>query len=317
MNDREPNAPAQTPQSPQQPASDNTTLRTARRSIGVGALLCLGGLLFTLVSYRTAEAGSRYVVATGAIFWGFVQALIGLCSIIGYYYRQGDSRRSLRIALAAIGAFAAVVVSTLFVLTAEEEDTVHLLDSEQEYRRPEIGLRVTIPAGYSAWEEEYFEETDSTYAHSRMYVLDGRWEFAVHTLQEAIADDVESIADIWEYCARCDSSYYDGGIITPIAYDTFGKQEILCSEGSREEYPDDIFSIYYLQHERTLITVYIIYPAEEYGLRTTRLRSLRLLGGIRFTTPEIAAESLLPQSDDETDPGSTDCSGCGEEDRTL
>lgn len=47
----------------------------------VGALFFFGGLIITLVTYSSAEGGGSYVVAWGAILFGFIQMVRGLSNI--------------------------------------------------------------------------------------------------------------------------------------------------------------------------------------------------------------------------------------------
>jgi uncharacterized paraquat-inducible protein A len=51
---------------------------TRQGTIWSGAIIAGIGLLVTLISISTAQPGQSYVIATGAIFWGFVRLARGL-----------------------------------------------------------------------------------------------------------------------------------------------------------------------------------------------------------------------------------------------
>ena len=182
----------------------------------------------------------------------------------------------------------ALLIGYLSVLSTQlvnEGGELPLLDDEQTYDCPDLGLRIRIPAGYTAVEEEAEPETDSTYARYTMYVLDGEWEFNIDALQNALSPDAESVTDISDYCQSRDSAYYDGGIIKASRPFTANGIDMLRSEGRRTEYPGFVFTNYDLKQGQSLITVGISYPANEYGKTSTLRRIEELLQGIELTEP--------------------------------
>jgi hypothetical protein len=57
----------------------------ALRAMGIGAIICMIGIIVTVGSYKSvSQAGGSYVVAYGAIIWGGFQFLRGL-----YLYSNG------------------------------------------------------------------------------------------------------------------------------------------------------------------------------------------------------------------------------------
>ena len=134
----------------------------------------------------------------------------------------------------------ALLIGYLTVLSTQlvdEGGELPLLDTEQTYDCTYLGLRIRIPAGYSALEESIEPETDSTYARYTMYVLDGEWEFNIDALQDVFDPEAKSIADLSDYCASRDSAYYDGGIIKASRPLVSNGTDMLYSEGRRTEYP--------------------------------------------------------------------------------
>lgn len=275
----EPESPA--PESAGQPAA---SLAEAKKNILAGLLWCVGGLAFSFISYYFTEAGGRYVIATGAILWGAWQAITGLYIWLKIKYSAGEYTAFRRMLAAAVCT--ALLIGYLTVLSTQLVNgggELPLLDTEQTYDCPDLGLRIRIPAGYTAVEETAEPETDSTYARYTMYVLDGEWEFNIDALQNALSPDAESVADISDYCQSRDSAYYDGGIIKASRPFSSNGIDMLRSEGRRTEYPGFVFTTYDLKQGQSLITVGISYPANEYGKTGTLQRIEELLRGIELT----------------------------------
>ena len=275
----EPESPA--PESAGQPAA---SLAEAKKNIFVGLLWCIGGLAFSFISYYLTEAGGRYVIATGAILWGAWQAITGLYIWLKIKYSAGEYTAFWRMLAAAVCT--ALLIGYLTVLSTQLVNggsELPLLDTEQTYDCPDLGLRIRIPAGYTAVEEAAEPETDSTYARYTMYVLDGEWEFNIDALQNALSPDAESVTDISDYCQSRDSAYYDGGIIKASRPFSSNGIDMLRSEGRRTEYPGFVFTTYDLKQGQSLITVGISYPANEYGKTGTLQRIEELLQGIELT----------------------------------
>ena len=241
------------PETPAEPASTVSesagqpaaSLAEAKKNILVGLLWCVGGLAFSFISYYLTETGGRYVIATGAILWGVWQAIMGLYVWLKIKHGAGEYAAFWRMLATAVCT--ALLIGYLTVLSTQlvdEGGELPLLDTEQTYDCTDLGLRIRIPAGYSALEESVEPETDSTYARYTMYVLDGEWEFNIDALQDALGPDVESIADLADYCAIRDSSYYDGGIIKASRPFASNGIDMLRSEGRRTDYPGFVFSNY-------------------------------------------------------------------------
>ena len=275
----EPESPA--PESAGQPAA---SLAEAKKNILAGLLWCVGGLAFSFISYYFTEAGGRYVIATGAVLWGAWQAITGLYIWLKIKYSAGEYTAFRRMLAAAVCT--ALLIGYLTVLSTQLVNgggELPLLDTEQTYDCPDLGLRIRIPAGYTAVEEAAEPETDSTYARYTMYVLDGEWEFNIDALQNALSPDAESITDISDYCQSRDSAYYDGGIIKASRPFSSNGIDMLRSEGRRTEYPGFVFTTYDLKQGQSLITVGISYPGNEYGKTGTLQRIEELLQGIELT----------------------------------
>ena len=262
----------------------------AKKNLLAGALWCVGGLAFSFISYYLTEAGGRYVIATGAILWGAWQAIMGLYVWLKIKHGAGEYTAFWRMLATAVCT--ALLIGYLTVLSTQlvdEGGELPLLDTDQTYDCTDLGLRIRIPAGYSALEESIEPETDSTYARYTMYVLDGEWEFNIDALQDVFDPEAKSIADLSDYCASRDSAYYDGGIIKASRPLVSNGTDMLYSEGRRTEYPGFVFTAYDLKQGQSLITVGISYPSKEYGKTSTLRRVEELLRGIELTQPEETA----------------------------
>lgn len=280
-----PETPAEPESTVSEPAGQPAaSLAEAKKNILAGLLWCVGGLAFSFISYYFTEAGGRYVIATGAVLWGAWQAITGLYIWLKIKYSAGEYTAFRRMLAAAVCT--ALLIGYLTVLSTQLVNgggELPLLDTEQTYDCPDLGLRIRIPAGYTAVEEAAEPETDSTYARYTMYVLDGEWEFNIDALQNALSPDAESVTDISDYCQSRDSAYYDGGIIKASRPFSSNGIDMLRSEGRRTEYPGFVFTTYDLKQGQSLITVGISYPANEYGKTGTLQRIEELLQGIELT----------------------------------
>ena len=54
------------------------TKALARKNMISGALWCIGGIVVTVITYNSASGGGTYVVAWGAILFGFIQLIQGI-----------------------------------------------------------------------------------------------------------------------------------------------------------------------------------------------------------------------------------------------
>jgi len=271
-------------------------LAAARKNMFHGLLWCAGGLAVTLGTYFLADEGGRYLVAHGAIVWGVLQAGKGLYDSLRINYRRGEFGAVRRLVVMAVCVVALVGYLGTFGLQRMEDGAVaelRYVDAEQVFDCPELGLRMRIPAGYTPVEDTAAanSETDSTYASHTMYVLDaGEWEIDLEAVERRISEEVETIADISEYCLSRDSAYYDGGIIKETRPFAIGELDMLYSEGRRRDWPGFVFSNYDFKQGQALITVSIIYPAKEYGRTATQKRIEEILGGIELASPQSRQE---------------------------
>lgn len=55
----------------------NAMIEAGQRKMVIGGLICAGGGIFTWISYSSAEPGSQYSVAIGALVFGALQFIYG------------------------------------------------------------------------------------------------------------------------------------------------------------------------------------------------------------------------------------------------
>ena len=121
----------------------------AKKNLLAGALWCVGGLAFSFLSYYFATAGGQYVVATGAIIWGAIQAIKGLVVILKIQHQEGRFTAFWRTAaLAACSLAALLYLGQLSVRLAGGEE-MQVVDTEQIYTGAQ-GIKAKIPAGNRA-----------------------------------------------------------------------------------------------------------------------------------------------------------------------
>ena len=276
----EPESP--TPEPAGQPAA---SLAEAKKNILVGLLWCIGGLAFSFISYYLTEAGGRYVIATGAILWGAWQAITGLYIWLKIKYSAGEYAAFWRMLVAAVCT--ALLIGYLSVLSTQlvnEGGELPLLDNEQTYDCPDLGLRIRIPAGYTAVEEEAEPETDSTYAR---YDVRPRRRMGVQHRRPAKRDRR----------GRGERRRPLGllpeprlGLLRRRNHQGFAPLHGERHRHAAQRRPPDgisgsVFTNYDLKQGQSLITVGISYPANEYG-KTSTLRAHRgAAPGIELTEP--------------------------------
>lgn len=266
-----------------------TELAAARKNMIAGLLWCVGGLAFTFLTYYFAKEGGRYVIATGAVIWGFLQACKGLFTWLKINYENGRYTAFWRMAAAAVCVVCALGWFTMRSMQLEQRSEVKLLDSEQTYVCDDLNLRLTIPAGFEAYAEYHTPETDSTYAFYTITTYDQTWAYHVEGLAGVFGRE-GGIGDIAEYSSRQASDLYDGGIIARPEAVVIGGHEMYRSEGRKSDMEGYIYSHYNIRHEQALISITFAYPEAEYGKDATRKRIEKLIGGIDFDSPEMAAE---------------------------
>lgn len=255
-----------------------------RKNILYGLLWCVGGLLFSFLSYYFTTAGSRYYVATGAILWGFIQACKGVAGYLKDKYRNGQFAAFWR--AAAITVCAAVLIGYLFHLSYRViGNEVPIVDREQTYLCHQAGVRMTIPAGFTALETTWDEETETTYATGQASTWNDRVGVSVECVPGFIPGEVASIGELTGYCQSRDSLFYDAEILVPAHRVEIGGREMLASEGRVSDSPDQIYSVFDLKNRETLVTVSFNYPASEHGKEATRELIDDLLGRLVLSSP--------------------------------
>lgn len=235
--------------------TDEEVLKGARRNMLLGLLWCVGGLAFTFLSYYLTEAGGRYVIATGAIVWGAIQALNGLTAYVQIMRARGaDAACKKAIAGAVCTGLAIAGAGYQSWRMMQAEDTL-LIDHEQPYDCPELGIRFTIPAGFTAITTEHSEETDSTYAVYRIRTFSPSYTIYINGvpgLGESVGEDFESVDDIAGFLnARAEAFFPDGQWIENKIEEINGIR-FLKHVGHFE--PNSTTTTYHTWHNRLLVS---------------------------------------------------------------
>ncbi|MCM1151679.1 MAG: hypothetical protein NC209_03475 [Alistipes sp.] len=236
------------------------TISEARRNILVGLLWCIGGLAFSFISYYLTEAGSRYVVATGAIVWGALQAIKGVAAYLQAKRAQGDGAACRKAIVLTIGTAVAIAGLGYASWRTVHADEVRIVEEEQTYDCPELGLRVTIPGGFTELETEVREETDTTYAHYRSFAGNGTLAIITEGTAGNLDEEVRTVDDVAEFLTAEAEKFFDAGI-EDRSFVEIGGIRMLKHTGSRVQTPEWKTVMYDLVHNGSLITLY-------YGTRT-------------------------------------------------
>lgn len=254
----------------------------ARKNLIAGALWCGGGLAFSFISYYFTIAGGRYVVATGAIIWGAIQAIRGLVVVLKIQYQEGRFSTFWRTAaLAACSLVALVYLGQLSVRLVGGEE-MQLVDTEQFYTCSGQGVKAKIPAGYTRLEETAQPETEETYAYYGFDTYNDRMGYSLGKVVDVVPEEITSVDEISDRCAQRDSAFYTGGFIAPTQRTEVGGREMLCSEGYLTENPELVYAVYDILHKGSLVTATFRYEKKDYGKRETRLRIESLLKDIEL-----------------------------------
>lgn len=242
----------------------NETLKTARHNMLTGLLWCVGGLAFTFLSYYFTEAGGRYVIATGAIVWGAIQAFNGLTAYLRIMRERGETGACNKaIAIAACTALA-VGGSGYLSWRMVHADELTIVDHEQPYDCPELGIRFTLPAGLSEIATECREETDSTYAFYQMSAWNETQSFAVEGSAGNLADEgIVSVDEITEYLGAQAEEFFDAGVSGKGEIVETGGLRLLKHIGRRTAFPEWTTVMYDLVHRGSLLTLYVHTQGED------------------------------------------------------
>lgn len=237
--------------------TDEEVLKGARRNMLLGLLWCVGGLAFTFLSYYLTEAGGRYVIATGAIVWGAIQALNGLTAYVQIMRARGaDAACKKAIAGAVCTGLAIAGAGYQSWRMMQAEDTL-LIDHEQPYDCPELGIRFTIPAGFTAIATEHNEETDSTYAVYRISAWNADHGILVEGTAGNLTDETIAAADeIAGYLNAQAEAFFDAELLHKGETVEINGIRLLKHAGRRTKYPNWTTTMYDMVHKGSLLTIY-------------------------------------------------------------
>ncbi len=245
----------------EEPDYDETTdeeeLKGARRNMRMGLLWCVGGLAGSFLSYYSARAGGRYVIATGAIVWGAIQALNGLTAYIQLMRARGENAACKKAIVTAVCTALAIVGLGYQSWRMVQTEDMPLMENPQPYDCPELGIRFTIPAGFTAITTEHNEETDSTYAVYRISAWNADHGILVEGTAGNLTDETIVAADeIAGYLNAQAEAFFDAGLLHKGETIEINGIRLLKHAGRRTEYPNWTTAMYDMVHKGSLLTIY-------------------------------------------------------------
>lgn len=244
--------------------ADGEALRRARRDVHWGLLWCLGGLAFTLGSYCLAEEGGSYVVATGAVIWGAIQALRGAFGLLRVHGRRGDGAARRRTALATIVAAAVIGAAIWASVRYVRSGEASLVGHEQTIDLPALRLRMTVPAGYTEVEYETTPETDTTYALHRAAAWNAQRGISVEGVEGQLRQDsITCVDEMEEYLRDQAVAFLDDCLLGEPETVEIGGVRMMKHRGRVSEAPGYVYVFYDLAHDFSLVTLYFSYVAEK------------------------------------------------------
>lgn len=237
-------------------------IKAARKDMIAGALWCVGGLLFTYLSYYFAKSGATYTVATGAILWGGIEGIKGLVAYLIQLKKDGDSLKFRKSLCYGIVGIAAVVGLAVYGWRFVHKDDLKPLAKEQTVNCP-VGLTFTFPSGCEAVEEDFVDETDSTFAYYYYSTSSADIVYNVNVI-EGLADTTGNGNYLYSEQYYHDSSvdyYGEGNILKEGWLDLNGIQAYKTSGISSVD--DFVENTYELVFNSLHITVACLYPGKE------------------------------------------------------
>lgn len=255
----------------------------ARKNLLLGSLFCLGGLAFSFISYYFTSAGGKYVVTTGLIIWGLFQAVKGLSVILKILYREGSFSAFWRTVAVAVCSLAAVVYLGQLSVRLVNGETEPMVETEQQFACDSLGIRFTLPAGYSELATVVNPETETTYGNYNLAAYNEKLGVYIEGVLGFVGQETEDTMEaVMEYCGNRDEKYYDGRVISPIQQVEIGGRKMLSSEGQEAGEPELIYSTFNIVQGRTLLTVRFCYGANDYGKSEIRQKIEKILNKIEL-----------------------------------
>lgn len=219
-----------------------------KRNILIGLCLCVFGLVLTCVSYYSGNGS--FNVYYGLVLWGIIQFGRGF---IAYIRQQVALRQQWFSSLWTIGgAFLAISVVGVFIWMVNEFSNPDQFDKEQSVDFRDMGFVINLPKGFSEVEEEFYPETDSTYAYHSVYTYDGTCEYFVFVTDIHQSDTV-TVVDMESDIVQNILTDSDSLLVYPEIVSLGGRKAIRHADFLRA---DSIVKLSYdLIHQGNLLTV--------------------------------------------------------------
>lgn len=249
---------------PDPKAANDISLRFMRKWLFYCVLLCTGCLAIPFVTYYFADAlgGHYYIGGVGIILVSVFLVLLILYVMLKTLYLQERYFafcRTAALAVCGITAYAYLFTVALQFVSKE----VPVIETEQSYLCEELGMRCTIPGGYTEFQTQSSAETEANYAYYRCAANNEMLGLRIEGVINIIPNGV-GLNDLTEYCTVRDSTFYTGGFVNRTHVVQFCGREMMYSEGQTTQFPNLIYSNFDIIHGSSLITVSFHFAREDY-----------------------------------------------------
>lgn len=266
------------------PQSDAEEISKAKKDMWAGLLWCAGGLLVTYLSYYFASAGSKYIIATGAILYGAFQGIRGLVVYLKMMRRYQEPEKFRRALILGILCIAAVACLAIGGFRLTHKNRITLLNEPQVIADSTAGVSFVIPKGFAKAELSYpSEESDSTFQtadYSSLgqdqalgitlvsnamlylsvdYILTDSLNYDLHDTT-ALNLAVNSVESYGNYFTSIDKDIYEtDGLLFDPYYIVLGEKTYYKSSGKME---DGVNAVYYRTfHNCNLVEIRYLYAS--------------------------------------------------------
>lgn len=238
-------------------------MNNQKKTMFVGAAICVIGLLVTYLSYWFSKPGSTYTVASGAIVVGVYEMIMGLVQYLSELKKNGNDEEFRKWILIGIGALAAVAGLAVGGWKFVHKDDLKLLDEPQTIVCEKVPMTFTVPENFEEVDITSGEETNSTYAYDSYLGISSDRYILVYVTYNNHPDTVTVVDQIGGDIILNDFSYFNSSFIKEPEPLTIGENRVIRCVGIDPEHEDWIKVNYDMVNKGTGICASVTYLFNE------------------------------------------------------